>query len=73
LIKNLDNEKYLDLLLDGANGLEERFAQVDSRLFLREFSKMRSHNQKIPVDAKKLIKQEKMPEKIKKLFLATAI
>jgi len=73
LIKNLDNEEYLDLLLDGTSSLEERFAQVDSRLFLREFSEMKSHNQKIPVDAKKLIKKEKMPEKIKKLFLAIAI
>ncbi len=72
LIKNLDNEEYLELLLDGVSGLEERFAQVDSRLFLREFSKMKSHNKKIPADAKKLIKKEKMPEKIGKLFLAVA-
>jgi len=73
LIKNLENEKYLELLLDGTSGLEERFAQVDSRLFLREFSEMKLHNRKIPVDAKKLIKIETMPEKIEKLFLATAI
>ncbi len=73
LIKNLDNEEYLELLLDGTNGLEERFAQVDSRLFLREFSEMKSHNRKLPVDAKRLIKEEKMPDKIGKLFLAVAI
>jgi hypothetical protein len=72
LIKNLDNEEYLELLLDGTSGLEERFAQVDSHLFLREFSEMKSHNRKIPVDAKKLIKKEKMPDKIEKLFLAVA-
>ena len=73
LIKNLENEKYLELLLDGTSGLEERFAQVNSRLFLREFSEMKLHNWKIPVDAKKLIKIETMPEKIEKLFLAVAI
>jgi hypothetical protein len=73
LIKNLDNEEYLELLLDGTSGLEDRFAQVDSRLFLREFSEMKLHNRKIPVDAKKLIKIETMPEKIEKLFLAVAI
>jgi len=72
LIKNLDNEEYLELLLDGTSGLEERFAQVDSCLFLEEFSEMKSHNRKIPVDAKKLIKEEKMPDKIQKLFLAVA-
>jgi hypothetical protein len=73
LIKNLDNEEYLELLLDGTSCLEERFAQVDSRLFLREFSEMKSHNRKIPAEAKKLIKIETMPEKIGKLFLAVAI
>jgi len=72
LIKNLDNEEYLELLLDGTSGLEERFAQVDSRLFLGEFSEMKSHNKKIPVDAKKLIKIEKLPDKIEKLFLDAA-
>ncbi|MCP4373854.1 MAG: transposase [Deltaproteobacteria bacterium] len=72
LIKNLNNEEYLELLLDGNSSLEERFAQVDSRLFLREFSEMKLHNRKIPVDAKKLIKKEKMPEEIEKLFLAAA-
>jgi len=72
LIKNLDNEEYLELLLDGTSGLEERFAQVDSCLFLEEFSAMKSYNKKLPVDAKKLIKKEKMPDKIEKLFLAEA-
>lgn len=72
LIKNLDNEEYLELLLDGTSGLEERFAQVDSCLFLREFSVMKSHNRKIPVNAKNLIKKEKMPDKIGEMFLAQA-
>ena len=72
LIKNLDNEEYLALLLDGTSGLEERFAQVDSCLFLEEFSEMKSYNKKLPIDANKLIKKEKMPDKIEKLFLATA-
>jgi len=71
-IKNLYNEEYLELLLDGTSGLEERFAQIDSSLFLREFLEMKSHNRKIPVDAKKFIKNQKMPEKLGKLFLAVS-
>ncbi len=73
LVKNLDNEDYLELLLDGASGLEERFSQIDSRLFLQEFLEMKSHNRKIPADAKKLIKEDQALDKIKKLFLAAAI
>lgn len=70
LIKNLENEEYLDILLQGTSCLEERFAQVDSHLFIREFSKMRSHNKKIPTEAKKLIKKDQALEKIAKIFLA---
>ena len=73
LVKNLDNEDYLELLLDGTSGLEERFSQIDSRLFLQEFSEMKSHNRKIPADAKKLIKEDQALDKIEKLFLAVAI
>jgi hypothetical protein len=72
LVKNLDNEEYLELLLDGTSSLEERFSQIDSHLFLREFSEMKSHNRKIPADAKKLIKEDQAMDKIEKLFLAVA-
>ncbi len=72
LVKNLKNEEYLGLLLDGTSGLEERFAQINSRLFLREFSKMKLQNKKIPADAKKLIKENHFLEKTSKMFLAAA-
>jgi hypothetical protein len=42
LAKNLEDEGYLELLLNGASGLEERFSQIDSRLFLEEFTKMKN-------------------------------
>jgi ribosomal protein S20 len=72
LIKNLENEEYLEILLGGAKTLEERFAQIDSHLFIREFAKMRSKNRKIPADAKKLIKKETALQQIENLFFAAA-
>jgi hypothetical protein len=72
LIKNLENEEYLEILLGGTKTLEERFAQIDSHLFMREFAKMRSHSKKIPTEAKKLIKKEKALQQIENLFLAAA-
>ncbi len=42
--------------------------QRSMRVVFRDFPRV-----KIPVDAKKLIKTETMPEKIEKLFLAIAI
>jgi len=56
----------------GTNGLEERFSQIDSHLLLRKFSKMKLQNRKIPADARKLIKEDQMLEKIEKMFLAVA-
>lgn len=73
LVKNLENEEYLELLLEETSGLEERFAQIDSHLFIREFSKMKSQNKKIPTDAKKLIKEDQPLDKIEKMFLSVAI
>jgi len=71
-VKNLENEEYLELLLYETSGLEERFSQIESRLFLNEFSEMKSQNKKIPADARKLIKEEHSLEKNEKMFLATA-
>ena len=48
LVKNLECEEYLEMLLGETRCLEERFAQIDSHLFMNEFAKMRSHSKKNP-------------------------
>jgi len=72
LVRNLENEEYLGMLLGETKCLEERFAQIDSHLFISEFSKMRSNSKKVPAEAKKLIKTDGALEKIEKLFFAVA-
>ncbi len=72
LVKNLGNEEYIGVLLGETRCLEERFAQIDSHLFVSEFAKMRSHIKKIPMEAKKLIKEEGALDKIGNLFFAAA-
>lgn len=64
LVKNLESEEYLGMLLGETKCLEERFAQIDSHLFMREFAKMRSHSKKIPTEAKKLIRKDGALDKI---------
>lgn len=71
-MKNLEDKEYLELLLAETSGLDERFSQIDSQLFLCEFSEMKSQNKKIPTDARKLIKEDHLLEKIEKRYLATA-
>ncbi|MBU2645047.1 transposase [bacterium] len=72
LVKNLEDKEYVELLLNGTSGLEERFSQIDRHLFLREFAKMKSSHKKIPVDARKLIREEHSLDKIEKMYLASA-
>jgi hypothetical protein len=72
LVKNLENEEYLEMLLGETRCLEERFAQIDSHLFMSEFAKMRSRSKKIPTEAKNLIKKDGALDKIGNLFFAAA-
>jgi len=65
LVKNLTNTNYMNILLKGRLGLEERFAEIDSeqvRLKLKEESE---HLNKYPWGMKKIFKMSDLPEKLK--------
>jgi hypothetical protein len=72
LAKNLEDEGYLELLLDGTSGLEERFSQIDSRRFLEAFTKMKSYNKNLPAYVNKLIREEHSLDKTEEMRLAPA-
>ena len=65
LVKNLQNPKYMKLLLNDKSTLEERFAEIDDKIVRYEFNKAKQKQEKIPVQIKKIIKSEKTM----KLFL----
>ena len=72
LIKNLENEEYLKILLNGCNTLEERFSQIDSKLVIEELRKAKLNRDKISPEMKQLITKENLPQKINSLFLTEA-
>ena len=70
LVRNLENEKYLEIILNGCSSLEERFSQIDVGLVKQEMANNTQNKDKILPAIKKMIKDGKLPEKMSKLFCA---
>ncbi len=68
LVKNLDNQEYLNILLDGCDTLEERFARIDSNIVVAELKKANKEPGRLPVGLKKIIRQPAFPQKMGLLF-----
>jgi len=68
LVKNLDKKEYLDIILDGCDTLEERFARIDSKLVLHELDKNKKETGRLPQVLKKMIREPQFPQKIGALF-----
>lgn len=62
LVKNLDNKDYMDILLDGKDSLEERFAEIDTKLVSEELLKAELSSEKIPFKIKELIKKPELQQ-----------
>jgi ribosomal protein S20 len=68
LVKNLDNEGYLKIILDGCDTLEERFARIDSNMVVAELKKAKNEPGRLPAALKKTIRQSAFPQKLAPLF-----
>jgi hypothetical protein len=68
LVRNLKNEEYLKIILNGCSSLEERFSQIDARLVQQEMNSSTQNKDKILPAIKKMIKDVKFTEKVSKLF-----
>jgi hypothetical protein len=68
LVKNLENENYLSILLAGKSSLEERFAEIDANE-VRDWM-LKLQNESVPVSSKmkKLIKFSELPESLLSVF-----
>lgn len=59
LIKNLENEKYMKIILNGNTTLEARFAEVDSKIVKEKLQQEKIRNEKVPTKTKKIIQSKK--------------
>lgn len=68
LVKNLENKEYLDIILNGANTLEERFAQIDANIVTNQLKKANKESRKIPIKLKNLIREPLFPQSLAALL-----
>jgi hypothetical protein len=69
LVRNLENEEYLNIILNGCSTLAERFSQMDDKIAREQLKEAEKNQEKIPPEIKSIIKQPDLPEKISALFL----
>jgi hypothetical protein len=72
LVRNLENPRYLKILLQGQLTLEERFAQIDIQTVRKELRAAQVSLQKVPSQIRKLIAVPTFPETISRLFQKAA-
>jgi len=68
LVKNLENENYLSILLDGKSSLEERFAEIDANDVRLQMLKLQNGSVLVSSKMKKLIKLSELPESLLSVF-----
>ena len=73
LVKNLENEDYLGILLHGNATLEERFAEIDVNTVRENLNTSQEHSERIPAVIRRLIKRPDLPQIITDLFQKAAL
>ena len=69
LVRNLENDEYYKIILNGCATLDERFAQIDDKTVREQLKQAGKNQEKISPEVKSIIKQKDLPEKISALFL----
>jgi hypothetical protein len=68
LVKNLENKEYLNIILNGKERLEERFAEIDGKIVREELLKQKD-TERIPPKIKKIIENSKSIEDLIEIFV----
>ena len=72
LVRNLENPRYLKILLNGHATLEERFAQIDAQTVREELRAVQGSLEKVPPQIRQLIALPAFPQAICRLFQKAA-
>jgi hypothetical protein len=72
LVRNLENPRYLKVLLNGQATLEERFAQIEAETVRKELRASQSSLEKVPSKIRQLVAVPTFPESICRLFQKAA-
>jgi len=72
LVRNLQNSRYLKILLQEQATLEERFAQIDIEIVRKELQAAQTLLEKVPAKIRQLIAIPAFPEMVRRLFQKAA-
>jgi hypothetical protein len=72
LVRNLENDEYYRIILNGCSTLAERFAQIDDKIVREQLKQARKNQEKISPEVKSIIKQADLPERMSALFLGSS-
>lgn len=72
LVRNLENEEYQKMILNGCSSLAERFSQIDDKIVRVQLKQAEENRERIPPEVKKIISQPNLPDKISALFLGNS-
>ena len=64
LVKNLENEKYMNIILNGKNTLAERFSEVDVMLVREDLLQKQKLQQLLPANMRKACKLPHLASKL---------
>jgi len=69
LVRNLENDEYHKIILNGCSTLAERFAQIDDKTVREQLRQAEKNHEKISPEVKSIVKQADLPERMSALFL----
>jgi hypothetical protein len=72
LVKNLENEQYVKILLSGRQSLEELFADMDASTVRQELQNAQANPDKIPPPIKNVVAIDDLPQMLVGMFLRAA-
>ncbi|MHA2136181.1 MAG: transposase [Candidatus Thorarchaeota archaeon] len=72
LVKNLENEEYVKIILNGRASLAELFSEIDAKTVRKELRKSQEYSDQIPPKIRSVIKKADLPKIVTKLFTRRA-
>ena len=68
LVRNLENEEYMEIILNGCATLAERFSQIDAGSVRQQLKKAKDNQEKLSTEVRRIISQSDSPNKLSTLL-----
>ena len=69
LVRNLENDEYYKIILNGCSTLAERFAQIDEKMVYEKIKMSQKNQEKVLPGVSKILKKSDLTKKIEYLFV----